>query len=103
MTLNCKPGDMAFIVGSDFEQDGLIVTCLRRLCPGDVVDGIRFWSPGTVWVIDRKIKYWSADIGEQEAHICPDENLRPIRPTDGQDETLQWAGLPQPIQQPVPA
>lgn len=94
--MNCKQGDLAIVVGSDFGQNGMIVTCLRLLKTNEVVDNIRFLKPGVTWVVDRPLTYRSAHLGVRVAHIAPDEALRPIgKPSDDEvDETLLWLPVP---------
>ena len=94
--MNCKPGDLAFVVGSDYEQDGLIVRCIRLITPGDVVGDTRFMNPGVTWLVDRDLRYHSNDLGDRVGPVAPDENLRPIRDPgeDATDETLTWLPVP---------
>jgi hypothetical protein len=89
--MNCKQGEMAFVVGSEFGDNGLIVTCLRRLMPGEAIDGTRFMNPGETWVTDKMLTY-SGQHGYRRAHIAPDEALRPIRDPgdDATDESHAW-------------
>jgi hypothetical protein len=86
---------LAVVVGSDFGQNGLIVTCLRRLMPGDRMDGVQFMNPGETWVVDKALTYQGGN-GVRQAHIAPDEALRPIRDPgeDARDQTLDWLPVP---------
>ncbi len=87
--MNCKQGDLAVIVHSDFfkENIGKIVTCVEFKAGPD-------GSPA--WVIDRALFE-----GTRRTHnksfagdwVC-DKVLRPIRDQPGEDETLRIAGLP---------
>lgn len=75
--MNCKQGDLAVIVKSNFEKAaiGRIVRCVRF--------NDSFGMPA--WEFEPHFnQYW----------VCRDEFLRPIRDQPGEDETLTWAGLP---------
>lgn len=98
--LRCRPGDLARIVGMPYQLRGLndrfvkladeqpflvegywswrlaepVETCLL----GNARQGGRFYYVGETVVVE----------------ILQDEFLRPIRGTDGDDETLAWAGKP---------
>lgn len=88
--MNCKQGDLAVIVKSAAGNEGKIVTCVRLL--GSMQwrhpDG-RMHSCST-WEIDGVIKGWSW----QMSNTIADDQLRPIRDNDGEDEMLRIAGLP---------
>lgn len=87
-TVNCKQGDLAFVVGGAW--DGFIVRCVRPYNgPWATVDSL----PG--WWVDRKLQNSLGYTQEQVA----DYRLRPIRPGEGEDETLTWA----PRKEGVPA
>lgn len=89
MKLNCKPGDMAIVVKSkNGDQIGRIVECIR-------LDGERVFSDGMTafaWETAPSL------VGESgRSTLCPDHWLRPIRPGEGDDETLIWAGKPEQV------
>ena len=88
MSLNCRPGDLAFYVGVTSPKDvGLIVRCVKYV-------GLRRGRCGTalpMWEISPKLPN-----GIATKPWCADKALRPIRDQPGDDETLTWAGLPQP-------
>lgn len=90
MKLNCKQGDVAWIVrASNPANLGKVVKCVTLLpahlwnAPG----GREYVAPG--WVVDRPITTWSGQISN---HV-PDHQLRPIRDPgdDAVDETLSWS------------
>lgn len=89
--MNCKPGDLAVFVRSTCGNEGLIVTCLRLATREEIVANCLRNTP--VWVTDRPTR-WSWG---QPLCFAHDENLRPIRDSDGADETLAWAGKPQEV------
>lgn len=98
--MNCKPGDLAFVVGPVWARQrstgekksldclvGKVVRCVERE-DGDL-------GPG--WVIDPPIPYsvwFGATCSVGKVVSLYDHQLRPIRDQDGEDETLLWAGLP---------
>ncbi len=98
--LNCKPGDLARIVGmhpSLAEANDRIVK-LQQL-PPVVTDGLPSWRlterVELVMVGNGRRGHTSFWIGESVwFDEIPDKYLRPIRGTDGDDETLAWAGKP---------
>lgn len=101
MALNCKQGELAVIVKSFAPSNiGKIVRCME-FCADGVA--LAHWKKtGPVWRIDQDT-VWASQKGDQlRLPYASDTCLRPLRDSDGQDETLQWAGLPQPVQQPVP-
>ena len=80
--MNCKPGDLADIVGcrNAPELNGTIVQVVRAVNYG-------------VWLcagheIEANAARWGI-----APHIF-DRYLRPIRDQDGEDQTLTWAGKP---------
>lgn len=80
--MNCKPGDLAVIVGSKSHQmcNGMVVLVVRPA-------GERAWL-----VSGHMIEEYSRRRGLRP--ILNDEKLRPIRDNGKEDETLQWAGKP---------
>jgi hypothetical protein len=85
--MNCKPGDLAIIVRARYKRNlGAIVRVIdcaeTKWLDGKIGPGWSFDGPvliGTFGFVVNRIE---------------DENLRPLRDSDGQDETLAWAGLP---------
>ncbi len=78
--MNCKQGDLAVIARAYFDHDmkylGRVIVC-AELVTGS--GGVPCWIPetkllGVKWVADR----------------C----LKPIRDSDGTDETLSWIDVP---------
>lgn len=96
MTLNCKPGDLAFVNrGLPSIPDELLGQIVR-------VVSISPTAPD-IWKIEEPIKIILRDnvIDASGYRLpagtvidvdgLPDECLTPIRPTDEPDETLTWA------------
>lgn len=91
--MNCKPGDLAVIVKSYAGNEGKIVRCLEPR-PNhkflDLRDGTFFIAFG--WLLDTEIK---GRYG-RTATVAADFQLRPLRNSDGADETLTWKAIPSP-------
>ena len=84
--MNCKPGDMAYIVGcrNAPQLNGLMVHVVRQVSEDS-------WQCAG-HEIERNAAMWGIP-----CHIF-DRYLRPIRDSDGTDETLVYAGKPQPVE-----
>lgn len=78
--MNCEPGDLAIIVRSLSGLEGKLVRCTEWL--GDR-------EGNGVWAVKVLTRPGRAVTGE-----VSDSLLRPLRTTDGEDETLKWAGKP---------
>jgi hypothetical protein len=93
--MNCKPGDLAIVVGGNglgydpLKMRGRIVRCIRLLGADELGDEYDEADP--TWEVD--IEVIDPDSGLQVG--IEDDFLRPIRPDDGEDETLTWAGKPE--------
>lgn len=83
--LNCKQGDLAFIVKSYAGNEGKVVQCLRLVAGGSdwIEDGPR-------WEIDRGVPSKAGYLVFSVADSC----LRPLRDSGGEDEMLRIAGRP---------
>jgi hypothetical protein len=90
MKLNCKQGDLAVIVRSTNGNEGKVLTCLRLATFSEVsAQGFTGWG-WPVWVTDAQIPcVWG-----YMTELYPDDRLRPLRDSDGQDEMLRLVGLP---------
>jgi hypothetical protein len=77
--MNCKPGDLAVIVRAYRfpELVGRIVTCVR-LTPHP-----------------SKLPVWETAEPLPESNWIHDDQLRPIRDNDGEDEMLRIVGKPE--------
>lgn len=91
--MNCKPGDMAVIVGGrDFQDDckhhiGKVVRVER------MVSGIVFGELMIGWKAEPILT--ETTTGGEVYWV--DHHLRPIRDNDGEDEMLRIAGKPQEV------
>ena len=109
MKLNCKPGQLAIVVGgpSELGNLGKIVRVLRLLAPHDrihsvcgrhtagALEGHQAWETDTVLCL-------GVEFGGRRVFVpvAADEDLRPIGDPgeDEQDESLSW--LPSPTKTP---
>lgn len=93
--MNCKQGDLAIIIKSRAGNEGKIVRCVRL---HDFIDrDINGWPTGIIgprWVIDRPVPGLTNDGHPNYMFTVADSCLRPIRPTDGEDEILRLVGKP---------
>jgi hypothetical protein len=91
MTLHCKPGDLAIVVKSDAGNHGKIVRCIRLASLSEIRGWFFSDLFGPVWVIDQNLLSTNGN----KVPLAIDSYLMPIRPSEGQDETLQWAPVPE--------
>ena len=79
--MNCKPGDMAIVVsGFPRKNIGKIV----------VVTTVSIVFSNNIWRYEGVL---TNEFGLRILGVA-DECLRPLRDTDGQDETLTWRDVP---------
>ena len=100
--MNCKPGDLAWIV-APFEAAGrgLVVTVVEAAAAGLTCvaknGGISSWpsAGGHAWICDSHDARFPC--------VIADEALRPIRDPgdDARDETLEWKQVPSREGQPA--
>ena len=92
--MNCKPNDLAIVVRSALgTSTGLVLRCVRLSSSGGLRNPDGSFEYGPVWETDA---YGPALCGTVH-NLWLDADLRPLRDEPGQDETLQWAGLPKEI------
>ena len=89
--MNCKPGDLAVIVRARVSANlGRIIRVTSFDPYSRFVD-----RPG----VSGGWRYEGAELISSEFGLrclrVPDDVLRPIRDTDGDDESFSWAGKPQ--------
>ncbi len=84
--LTCKPGDMAIVVRGEPEINlGRVVRVLElSQNPIDIFFGYALWT------YEGELSMGDGTRAEAVADNC----LRPLRDTDGQDETLTWRDVP---------
>jgi len=92
--MNCKPGDFAVVVRSDCKNHGRILTVIRLATSDEKFASGYAWNPDPMWVTDAML---ASTYGGPD-HFMWDSHLRPIRDSDGTDETLAYAGKPQPVE-----
>ncbi len=79
--MNCKPGDLARYVGTESRSVGRIVLVLESSAARGHM---------RMWRVEPPLR----DGAGKQCSFVADQALRPIRPGDGDDETLTWAGKP---------
>lgn len=91
--MRCKKGDMAIVIrasaDSAIPRDS-IVRCIQFYSGMAQIEGRDKFEHVSVWLVEYRGQ-------EQEGGYSfnvRDEDLRPIRDNDGEDETLQWAPVP---------
>lgn len=87
--MNCKQGDLAIFVKSKYGNIGRIVTCIRLATKADFIRFSAEDPQEPAWLVDIYLHGSIHDIP-----LARDGNLRPIRDSDGQDETLTWQPVP---------
>lgn len=101
--LNCRPGDLAFIVSADSvvgrRHIGKIVLVLKKAALGRYRDELFETVGRSDWFIDfcsgaALVPLLDGGTRLAKTGIIRDENLRPIRDQPGDDEALTWTGLP---------
>lgn len=99
MKLNMRAGELGVIVKSDYGNEGKIVRVLRIAGRNDVCMNGRGMNPdsGAWWFIDGIIKVGIMSGGTHMTNVATDECLRPLRDSDGEDETFTWAGKPEEV------
>lgn len=94
--MNCKPGDMAVTVNMlSPDRNGIIVNVLRRYNEGEIVSGVIWNTEGSIsWVcesIGSPISYGNKFTKSGLAMVRPisDDRLRPIRPDETPEQSLE--------------
>lgn len=88
--MNCKPGDLAFVVKSVVGNEGKIVRCLRLLTEAEARR--ENWRRRPMWEVDGLLLDTDGCLEPRAADDC----LRPIRDPgdDARDEALNWLPVP---------
>lgn len=102
--MNCKQGDLAWITRDPWQFD--FVTVLHW-AEGEhtLPDGYPGYAGGGGWVCEKACGEFKAPTYRWHRTtrfaVIRDEFLRPIRPSEGDDETLTWAGKPADQREPA--
>ena len=94
--MNCKPGDLAYVIRSAAGNEGKPVQVINAdvfELPGDL--GLARY--GHLWRVRSGLPFNSLlTIAPGEEFVFPDAWLRPIRDpgNDARDETLEWLPVP---------
>ena len=106
--LRCRPGDLCRIVGMPAQLRGLNDRFVR------LADALPFLVNGDwTWKLAEAVETCLLGNARQDGRmyyigetvvceVMQDKFLRPIRDADGDDETLTWAGKPQPTEDRAP-
>jgi hypothetical protein len=101
--LRCKPGDLAVVVGPGVQTPGLLnrFVIVEELAPDAdfILDGLYYARDGVVsWVVRAAssegtlpVLSGPGEVTSRKRRPIADSILRPIRPNDGEDESLSWA------------
>ena len=99
--MNCKPNELAVVVGGSGLNAGRIFKTLQLTAPNELVPTKcgRFMfaldpKDGPCWHIEGYISTKTHDGILCELPVCYDAVLRPLRGGEGTDETLMWAPVP---------
>lgn len=93
--MRCKVGDLAIVVRSEFPGH-----------VGKLVNVVSFWGDGR-WVVEalfevKTVRSYRTGLEKprnpKQPLLCRDDWLRPLRDSDGADETLAWAGRPEKVE-----
>lgn len=79
--MNCKPGDLAYIVRSGAPENiGAVVEVLRPVPPGEWL-----FQDSPEWVVKARDKLWGFDSGNPEPYLVDDLETRDcdLRPISG--------------------
>lgn len=115
--MNCKPGDMAFVMGSSKKHpstEGIIVEILYASTVGYFTlpcgtPTFNSYSGAPCWVVKFQrplpIRWSDGKLRDATHATCPDKRLRPIRNPgdDARDETLEWLPVPSRTTEPEAA
>jgi hypothetical protein len=111
--MNCKPGDVAYVVGSPNGRNfGRVVSIVRHASTEEVVralqdigiDAVPGRRPPVMWFVDPPLIAKSAVTGkEAEMPYAIDAYLRPIRPNGITDEEVRELYLSSPVKTTEPA
>lgn len=84
--MNCRPGDLALVVGDTFPENACkVVTCIRLLRHRQHSVEADY---GPIWLVDIPMVFVHDDLGIViREPWCPDQALMPINPRD--DEALE--------------
>jgi hypothetical protein len=92
--MNCKPGDLAVVVGA-YRLDGNIGGLVRVDAKYAGWDVPAWWCETlTHFKAHFEVAGVDVDIKPGTRAVVADKQLRPLRDNPWKDETLEWAGLP---------
>jgi hypothetical protein len=97
--MNCKPGDLAVVVRSEFGNAGRIVEVLKPLGVEPYWGGFRWDGANSKGAFCWLVRALGAPLhtmagGQWQECPVPDAVLKPLRDSDGEDEVLLIVGRP---------
>ena len=99
--MNCKQGDLAIVIRSKLGNLGKIVRILEPFYKGFIgPDGRSYGNIGDepTWIVECDsglvVQRINGGTISLKIRAFSDAGLRPLRDQPGDDETLEWAGLP---------
>ncbi len=96
--MNCQIGDHAVIIRSAIGNVGAIVY-VDDHSPLKMKDGSKIWRCIAMQTVKARMLLGTVirPLPPGSAVHLEDAQLRPLRDTDGQDETLTWKETPSPV------
>lgn len=88
--MNCKKGDLAIVVISTCGNEGKIVRCVEFAGDQRRISPVGDFEYDPCWIVEPNLPDWS---GGRSLYTA-DHQLKPLRDSEGDDETLAWAGKP---------
>lgn len=90
MKLNCRSGEMAIKVRASVGDSIPVGSVVKTIEYGQIISALT-GEKILAWLVD----YAAPNEPWRGVWSVRDEHLKPIRPGDGDDETLAWAGKPE--------
>ena len=84
--MNCKPGDLAVIVGPTKPFNEHLLGRVVRVTAVSFIDN----GEGKTWCYEKPLLELRGQYAGWRVEVIEDRVLRPIRDNDGQDQTLTW-------------
>jgi hypothetical protein len=91
--MNCRPGDLAVMVRSDAGNEGAVVEVVSFVGPYQFECGKCVNDAWLCKVPPSMERHRGRSSLPGHLHIS-DSKLRPLRDSDGQDESLSWKEVP---------
>ena len=111
--MRCRLNDVVMVVRSEMGNEGRFGRIVGRAVVGMKLPGCVIVYDTDDWLVEgsfrtadenimsifgAEVARWDSDERNVSLLPFPDASLRPIRPGEGADESLTWAGKPQPVE-----